>query len=40
MHTRDTKLEMVRMLSATAALASGVSLGVGTIIVGILALLS
>jgi hypothetical protein len=40
MHTRDMKLEMVRMLSATAALASGVSLGVGTIIVGVLALLS
>jgi hypothetical protein len=40
MHTRDMRLEMIRMLSTTAALASGVSLGVGTIIVGVIALLS
>jgi hypothetical protein len=32
------RVEMIRMLSATAALASGVSLGVGTILVGIIAL--
>jgi hypothetical protein len=32
------RVEMIRMLSVTAALASGVSLGVGTIIVGIIAL--
>ena len=38
MHTRDMRFEMIRMLSATAALASGVSLGVGTVIVGIIVL--
>ena len=39
MHARNMRLEMMRMLSATAALASGVSLGVGAIIVGVVALL-
>ena len=39
MHARNMGLEMMRMLSATAALASGVSLGVGAIIVGVAALL-
>jgi hypothetical protein len=33
------KLEMMRVLSITAALASGLSLGVGAAIVGVLALL-
>jgi hypothetical protein len=40
MHTRDMRLEMMRMLSTTAAFASGVSLVVGALIVGIIALLS
>jgi hypothetical protein len=39
MNAREMKLEMMRTLSATAALASGVSLGVGALIVAILALL-
>jgi hypothetical protein len=34
------RVEMIRMLSATAALASGVSLGVGTVLVALLALLA
>ena len=39
MDARNMGLEMMRMLSTTAALASGVSLGVGAIIVGVVALL-
>ena len=39
MHARDMRVEMMRMLSATAAYASGISLGVGAVIVGVVALL-
>ena len=39
MHTRDMRFEMMRMLSATAAFASGIGLGVGALIVGVIALL-
>jgi hypothetical protein len=39
MKAQDMKVEMMRMLSTTAVLASGVSLGVGAVIVAIAALL-
>jgi hypothetical protein len=39
MDTREMRLEMVRMLSATAALATGVSLAFGGVIVAVIAIL-
>jgi hypothetical protein len=39
MDTREMRIEMVRMLSATAALATGVSLAFGGVIVAVIAIL-